>query len=306
MPQTGPTSHTIPSLLRAFLVHLDVERGLSNNTLAAYKSDCELFIGSLRDGLSSTPERVGEKEIFDFLVSERQRGRDVTSVRRGLAALRTFFKFLVRERVVSSNPARNIENPRTWERLPSFLRVDEMKRLLEAVEDHPSRHPLRDLALLELVYASGLRVGEVITLTVESLRPDLGILRCFGKGSKERIVPVSRRAMEAVRQYVEVERPRLVRRSATDLLFVSKGGKQLGREVVNAFLKKYAMLAGLSGKITPHTLRHSFATHMIQGGADLRVVQEILGHVKIDTTEIYTHLNNQDLRATIKKYHPRG
>ena len=157
-----------------------------------------------------------------------------------------------------------------------------------------------------MIYAAGLRVGEVTTLTVESLRSDLGILRCFGKGSKERIVPVSRSAMAAVQRYVEVERPRLVRRSKTDLLFVSRGGKGLGREVVNAFLKKYAMIAGISGSITPHTLRHSFATHMIQRGADLRVVQEILGHVKVDTTEIYTHLNNFDLRSTIKKYHPRG
>lgn len=306
MTASAPTRHSFDALLKAFLVHLDVERGLSKHTLAAYADDCRRFFASLADGAATSPEAAHEKEIFDFLVSERKRGRNVTSVRRSLAGLRTFFRFLVRERVVATNPARNLENPRTWERLPCFLQIDEVSRLLKAAVENPSRHPRRDLALLELVYACGLRVGEATALKLESVRHDLGILRVFGKGSKERIVPVSRRALRAVSDYRDVERPRLVQRAATDLLFVSRGGKPLGREVVNAFLKKYAALAGLAGNVTPHTLRHSFATHMIQGGADLRVVQEILGHAKVDTTEIYTHLDNGDLRATIKKYHPRG
>ncbi len=306
MPPSVSSQSSLPALLESFLTHLEVERGLSPNTTAAYRGDCRRFIAGLPSGLALAPQRVTEKEVFEFLVAERKRGCGVTSVRRSLAALRTFFRFLVRERTTETNPARNLENPRTWARLPSFLQVDEVKRLLEAVEKHPSRYPLRDAALLELVYATGLRVGEVTALTLESLRPDLGILRCFGKGSKERIVPVSRRAIAAVKRYLEAERPRLIRRSATDLLFVSRGGKPLGREVVRAFLRKYALLAGLPGRITPHTLRHSFATHMIQRGADLRVVQEILGHVKVETTEIYTHLNKSDLKAAHKKYHPRG
>jgi integrase/recombinase XerD len=244
--------------------------------------------------------------VFEYIVSERKRGCGVTSVRRSLSALRTFFRFLIRERVVETNPARDLENPRTWSRLPSFLLIEEVRRLLDAVRKYPSRHPLRDSALLELTYATGLRVGEVTTLKLDSLRSDLGILRCLGKGSRERIVPVSKRSIALVKEYIDRERPRLVRRCQTDLLFVSRGGKPLGREVVASFMKKYALLAGLPGSITPHPLRHSFATHMIQRGADLRIVQEILGHVKVETTEIYTHLNKTDLKAAHKKYHPRG
>jgi len=299
-----PRRSSLTALVASFVAHLQVERGLSPNTYEAYKADCERFVASVPGGYAA--ERITEKEVFEFLVSERKRGREVTSVRRSLSALRTFFRFLVRERVLERNPARNLENPRTWERVPSVLQVDEVTRLLDAVRDHPSRHPLRDAALLELSYATGLRVGEITSLKVDSLRPDLGILRCIGKGSRERIVPVSKRSLEAVATYVEKERPRLIRRHPTDLLFVSRGGKPLGREVVNAFLKRYARLAGLPGRVTPHTIRHSFATHMIQRGADLRIVQEILGHVKVETTEIYTHLNKTDLKAAHRKFHPRG
>ncbi|HZN57296.1 MAG TPA: tyrosine recombinase [Planctomycetota bacterium] len=306
MPSGSTAPRSILPLIDSFLIHLEVERGLSPNTLAAYRADLRSFAASLPSDLAGAPRHIREKQVFEFLVAERKRGRGVNSVRRSLAALRTFFKFLVRERAADANPARDVDNPRTWERLPNFLQIAEVDRLLSAIASSGSRYPLRDTALLELVYATGLRVGEVIGLRLDSLRSDLGILRCFGKGSKERIVPVSRRALAAVARYVADERPSLVRRSSSQSLFVSRGGKPLGREVVNAFLKKYARLAGLSGRISPHVLRHSFATHMLQGGADLRVVQEILGHAKVDTTEIYTHLNNHDLKKAHKKYHPRG
>jgi integrase/recombinase XerD len=298
--------NSLPVLLESFLTHLLVERGLSPHTCAAYRADCERFLAGLPPGSLSAPEHIRESEVFDYVVSERKRGRGVTSVRRSLSALRTFFRFLIRERVLETNPAHDLENPRTWSRLPSFLLIEEVRRLFEAAREHPSRYPLRDSAILELTYATGLRVGEITTLELDSLRSDLGILRCLGKGSRERIVPVSKRSMSSVKEYVEKERPRLVRRCKTDLLFVSRGGKPLGREVIAAFMKKYALLAGLPGPVTPHTLRHSFATHMIQGGADLRIVQEILGHVNVETTEIYTHLNKTDLKAAHKKYHPRG
>lgn len=299
-------SRSLSWLLKAFLTHLEVERGLSPNTLLAYRSDCERFIGSLPQELAEAPEGVREKEVADFLVTERKRERSPTSARRSLAAVRTFFKFLVREGVVPANPARNVDNPRVWARLPAFLRVEEMARLLDGIAASDARYPLRDQAMLELVYASGLRVGELLTLKLESVRPDLGIVRCLGKGSKERIVPVSQRALGCLSRYLEKERPRLVGRRTSDVLFVSRGGRPLGREVIRALLRKYALQAGLAGRVTPHTLRHSFATHMIQGGADLRVVQEMLGHARVDTTEIYTHLDRGDLRATIKRYHPRG
>jgi integrase/recombinase XerD len=306
MEVKGAPGRFLPALAASFLDHLRLERGLSPNTLAAYEADCRSFLASLPGEVLREAGRLREKHVFDFVVGERKRGRGVTSVRRSLSALRTFLRFLVRERVLESNPARQMENPRSWERLPSVLQVDEVRRLIDAVEPDSSRYPFRDAAILELIYATGLRVGEVTTLTLKSVRPDLGILRCLGKGSRERIVPVSRRALDALEAYLEKERPRLVRRAATDLLFVSRAGKPLGREVVRALLVKYAARAGLAGRLTPHTLRHSFATHMLQNGADLRVVQEILGHVKVETTEIYTHLTKSDLKAAHRKHHPRG
>jgi integrase/recombinase XerD len=296
----------LPSLAEAFITHLSVERGLSQNTCEAYRAECRRFAEGLSDELLCAPRKITERDVFGFLVSERKRGRGVTSVRRSLSALRTFFRFLVRERVVPSNPARMLENPRVWARLPSVLQISEVSRLIDAAKEHPSRYPLRDAALLELLYATGLRVGEVTSLEMGGLRSDLGILRCVGKGSRERIVPVSARAIEAVARYVREERPRIVRLHDSRLIFVSRGAKPLGREVVRAMIQKYARLAGLPGKITPHTLRHSFATHMVQRGADLRIVQEILGHVKVETTEIYTHLNKSDLKAAHRKFHPRG
>ncbi len=290
----------------SFIEHLSVERGLSPNTCEAYRADCERFASELPPELRRDPKKIRERHVFEFLVRERQRGRNVTSVRRSLSALRTFFRFLVRERVMETNPARLIENPKTWARVPEVLQVSEVERLLQAAREHPSRYPLRDAALLELAYATGLRVGELVSLELESIRHDLGVLRCIGKGSRERIVPVSRTALEAVARWVQGERPRLVKNRPTRLLFVSRGGRPLGREVVAAILRKYARLAGLAVKVTPHTLRHSFATHILQRGADLRIVQEILGHRKVATTEIYTHLNRSDLKTAHRKYHPRG
>jgi integrase/recombinase XerD len=305
-PTANPAEHFLPRFLESFLAHLEIERGLSRNTCDAYRIDLKRFLQGLPANLLASPASIEEREVFDFLVAERRRGRSVASVKRSLSALRTFFRFLVGMGAARTNPTRNLETPRGWLRLPSVLQADEVRRLLDGVQANPSRYPLRDAALLELIYATGLRVGEAITLTLGSLRPDLKILRCLGKGSRERIVPVTQRAIEAVQKYLQAERPRLVRRRATDLLFVSRGGRPLGREVVNAQLKKYALLAGLPGKVTPHTLRHSFATHLLRRGADLRVVQEILGHAKVTTTEIYTHLSNTDLKAAHRKYHPRG
>ncbi|MEM7232956.1 MAG: site-specific tyrosine recombinase [Planctomycetota bacterium] len=292
--------------LDTFLVHLEVERGLSPNTIDAYRRDGSRFVDSLPEEIQRSPSELREPEIFEFLVAERQRGRGVTSVRRSLAAVRTFCRFLVRERVLERNPARDIENPKMWKALPAVLGQDEVARLIQATQDHPSRYPLRDRAMLELAYASGLRVSELCGLQTDSIRRDLGILRCFGKGSKERIVPVSQTAIDAVTQYENEERPQLARHRPTEFLFLSRSGKPLGREVVRAFLRKYANIAGLAVDVSPHTLRHSLATHLLRGGADLRVVQEILGHVKVETTEIYTHVDRSQLKEEHRKFHPRG
>ena len=296
----------LPALLDSFLAHLSVERGLSTNTCEAYRGDGKRFIKSLPEELMRKPQAIEERHIIEFLVDERKGGRSVRSMRRTVSALRTFFKFLSRNGACDDDPTRYLEMPRDWERLPEVLEVEQMRRLLEAVAENPSRYPLRDRALLELMYATGMRVSEAIQLRTDSLRADLGILRCFGKGSRERIVPVNQSALEAVAEYVEKERPRLAKQTGSDLLFLSRAGNPLGREVVSELLRKYALKAGIPNHVTPHTLRHSFATHLLRRGADLRVVQEILGHVKVETTEIYTHLDRTDLKKAHQKFHPRG
>jgi integrase/recombinase XerD len=299
----------LSTYLDSFLTHLDIERGLSPHTVDAYRRDCGRFVDgvSAGEGRSRDPRGlVTEKSIFEFIVRERKRGRDVSSVRRSLSALRTFFKFLVRERVLDDNPAQAIETPKTWSHLPTVLEETEVVRLLQATVEHPSRYPLRDHAILETLYATGLRVSELTGLRLEDLRADLGILHCLGKGSRERVVPISKTGLAAIEAYVTQERPKLLKTRDSDQVFLSRGGKRLGREVVCAMLHKYAKLAGIPGTITPHTLRHSLATHLLRGGADLRVVQEILGHVKLETTEIYTHIERSELKEQHRKYHPRG
>ncbi|MBN1441062.1 MAG: tyrosine recombinase [Planctomycetes bacterium] len=297
---------SLDSWLGSFLAYLEVERGFSPHTVAAYGQDLRSFLGFLAGEQIRSPSEIGEGEVFQFLVVERRRGREVSSVRRSLSSVKSFLRFLVRERAIAENPATGIESPRMWQTLPSVLEVEEVERLLAAVDEDAARYPRRDRAILELAYATGLRVGEICQLKTTDLRRDLGILCCLGKGSRERVVPVSETCWKAVAAYLEAERPRLLRGRATEILFLTRGGNPLGREVVAAMICKYARRAGLPGRITPHTLRHSMATHLLRGGADLRTVQEILGHVKLETTEIYTHVERSELKEAHRKYHPRG
>ncbi|MBI4584231.1 MAG: site-specific tyrosine recombinase XerD [Planctomycetes bacterium] len=300
------TASQTASYLTRFLSYLHLERGFSTNTVEAYRRDLERFLGGLEEAGGVDPRKIGEETIFNFLVAERRRGLHARSIRRSLAAVRTFFRYLSLEGKVERNPARLLETPKLGRRLPPVLSEKEMERLLDASKQPASRYPRRDRALLEILYASGLRVSEVIDLAMENIHWDLGILRTMGKGSKERVVPVSRTALAALKEYLETERPRLADRSAGSRVFLSRGGKPLGREVVRAILLRHAKAAGVTGRISPHTLRHSFATHLLHGGADLRVVQEMLGHAKVDTTEIYTHIERSQLKEQHRKYHPRG
>jgi integrase/recombinase XerD len=293
--------------LRRFLAYLELERGFSPNTVAAYRHDIEQLIACLATLGVRRVESIRDREIFEFMVSERKRGLQARSVRRRLAAIRTFFRFLVLEGAVKENPARLLDTPRIGQRLPSVLQETEMTRLLDAVNAPPvSRYPHRDRAMLEVLYACGLRVSELVGLRLDDVHRELGIVRCMGKGSKERIVPITQTALGALTDYLEFERPRLSARSVSPLVFLSRGGKPLGREVVRAMLNKNVLKAGLTGRVTPHTLRHSFATHLLHHGADLRIVQELLGHAKVDTTEIYTHIEKSELKEKHRKYHPRG
>jgi len=301
-----PQAAGIPELIPAFLAHLEVERGLSPHTVIAYRRVLCRFARGLAPEARSDVGVVGEREIFEFMVRDRKEGRDPASIRQAMAALRTFFRFLSLTGQATRNPARLLDTPRTWRHLPSVLQPKEVARLLEAVRAHPSRYALRDRALLELIYATGLRVSEAASLTLKEIHWDLGIVRTRGKGGRERIVPVTKTALRALRTYLERERPRRVGAAGTELVFLSRSGKALGREVINAILKRAARKAGVAGHVSPHTLRHSFATHLLAGGADLRLVQELLGHAKIVTTEIYTHIDRSELKAAHKKFHPRG
>ncbi len=296
--------------LDLFIASLDIERGLSRNTTDAYRSDCRLFFASLPPESAGAPGQVRERDVFEFLVAERQRGQCVVSIRRRLSAVRMYFRFLVARGFITDDPTEHLDSPRVGQRLPRYLTVDQIERLMAEITPAASRFPLRDRALLELLYATGLRVGEAVQLPLDGVRADLGVVRCFGKGARERIVPISRRAEAAVALYVEEERPRLAAvaggSTKCEKMFLSRSGRPLGREVVRALLRKYAALAGLPSDVSPHVLRHSLATHLIRGGADLRIVQEILGHVRVETTEIYTHLDRTDLKNAHREFHPRG
>jgi len=296
----------LPELIPGFLAHLEVERGLSPHTVAAYRRVLGRFTRSVGPEGCSDIGAIGEREVFEFMVRDRKEGRDPASIRQAMAALRTFFRYLSLTGQADRNPARLLDTPRTWRHLPSVLQPEEVARLLDGVRAHPSRYALRDRALLELIYATGLRVSEAAALTLKEIHWDLGILRTRGKGGRERIVPITETALRALRSYLDRERPRRIGASATEVVFLSRSGKPLGREVINALLKRAARRAGIAGRVSPHTLRHSFATHLLAGGADLRLVQELLGHAKIETTEIYTHIDRSELKAAHKRFHPRG
>ena len=290
----------LKTYLKLFISYLEIERGMSWHTLDAYRRDCGRFLAGIGEDLPT------EQDVFDFLIAERQRGRGDSSIQRSLAAVRSFLKFLLREEILEENPARHIETPRKGKYLPDVLGEDEVTRLMDAVVEHPSRYSLRDRAMIELLYASGLRVSEACGLRLQDVRSDQGIIHCKGKGNRERIVPTSKTCLDAIESYRLKERPGLLREDDEELLFLSRSGQRLGREVIAAMVRKYALLAGISKKVTPHTLRHSLATHLLRGRADLRIVQEILGHVNVETTELYTHIEKSELKELHAEFHPRG
>jgi integrase/recombinase XerD len=292
----------------AFLNYLRVEKGLAANTIDAYKRDLKKFSAFLgRRG--SDLAAVRRDEIVDFLASLYRQKLDSRSVARHLVTLRNFFKFALSEGAVRADPTLNLDSPKLRKSLPSYLRVDEVERLLE-LPDPRTTLGARDKALLELLYSTGLRVSEVVGLRVGDLEMQMGCLRCIGKGNKERLVPVGRRALAAVEHYLREARPELLRarRQAGTLpyLFINRQGGQLSRVGMWKILTSYGKRAGLRGKLTPHKLRHSFATHLLERGADLRSVQLMLGHADISTTQIYTHVVEERLKHIYKAHHPRA
>ena len=289
--------------IEAFLSYLELERGLSPTTRSSYRQDLALFETFLKQRRISALSRVRQLHVREFLQFLRT-SRSPATVARKLAAVKGLFRFLEGQRTISRSPTAFIESPRLWQRLPDTLSVEEVTRLLGSVQAEGLG--LRDLAMLELLYGAGLRVSELVSLDVGSCNFDAGFIRCIGKGNKERIVPLGRQAAEAVARYVNTERPRLVaKRPETQALFVNRRGGRLTRQRVWQLLRRYAKAGLITKEIGPHTLRHSFATHLLERGADLRTVQELLGHANISTTQRYTHVDRSRLKAVHEKFHPR-
>ena len=292
-------------LLEPFNDFLLLEQGASPRTHDAYGRDLARFATFALTRGASTPPDVTARLLRDYIYHLKDLGLAPASIRRNISALRTYFKFLLGEGHVARDPSERLESPKRWRTLPEVLSVAEIDRLLAAPTlDDPL--VFRDRALLELAYGAGLRVSEWISIGVRDVMFDEGLVRVFGKGSKERLVPIGRRAIGALASYVRELRPRLEQGEGRGALFLNARGQPLTRMGAWKILQKYVTRAGIDKHVSPHTLRHSFATHLLEGGADLRAVQEMLGHADISTTQIYTHVDREYLRTVHRQYHPRA
>ena len=294
-----------PFLLAQFTDFLTLEQGASPRTAEAYDRDLARMAAFARARAAPAPVDVTSRLLRDYMYHLKDLGLAPSSIRRNVSAIRTYFKFLMADGVVLRDPTERLETPKRWRSLPDVLTQTEVDRLLEAPSlDDPMY--FRDRAMLELAYGAGLRVSEWITLGVRDVLLDEGLLRVFGKGSKERLVPIGRQAIGAAAVYLREQRPRLERGAGKGMFFLNARGMPLSRMGAWKILRRYVERAALEKHVSPHTLRHSFATHLLEGGADLRAVQEMLGHVDISTTQIYTHVDREYLRSVHRQYHPRG
>ena len=293
-----------------FLNYTTVERGLSPNTIAAYRNDLTQFVDFLQSRDPSLQgngswKRIGTDALTAFVLDLHERGYSDKTKTRKVASTKALFGFLLEEGVIDKNPMEDFASPGVGESLPETLSVEEIDALL-AVEEAATPMSLRDRAMIEIMYATGVRVSELVSLDIDDVDLDENFVRCMGKGSKERIIPVHDEAVEAVRVYLQDGRESLAGPAAGRALFVSRKGGRLTRQALWLILKGRAQAAGIERKITPHTLRHSFATHLLIGGAQLRHVQELLGHASITTTQVYTHLTSEHVRAQYESSHPRA
>lgn len=280
-----------------FIDYLMVERGLSEHTLAAYNNDLKQYLEFLRLHAIADWSETTRMTITAFTKALREKGLASTSIARKIAAIKTFYQFLVREHLIDRDPSADVERPKTARYLPKVLNQSEISRLVEQPDD------LRDRAILELLYAGGLRVSELTRVNVQDLNLKTGYVRCLGKGSKERLVPIGQNAVKAIQAYVDEVRPKFKSRAQERALFLNYAGRRLTRQGIWKVVKEAAEGAGITKEITPHTLRHSFATHLIENGADLRSVQEMLGHADISTTQLYTHVSKRRLKDVYNAAH---
>ncbi len=293
------------NLIEGFISYLAVERGLADNTLIAYRRDLVKYVSFLQSLGISSADQISRQNVSEYIHHQKKQGLQVTSICRSLAAVKMFHRFLVRENFCHEDPTALVDTPKIWQRVPDVLSQPEILAMIK-VSQGDAWQQVRDHAMIEMFYASGMRVSELVNLKVEHVNLDVGYIRCIGKGSKERLVPIGRQAREAVMRYLNEVRPRLKGEGGSPHLFLSRLGKRLSRQSIWKIVKHCALKAGVTKTIKPHTLRHSFATHMLEHGADLRAVQEMLGHADIATTQIYTHVDRDRLRTVHKKFHPRG
>lgn len=302
---SGNGSDLPDGLVDRYLNWLLIEKGLASRTLEAYSRDLADYLDFLKQ---NGVNRIGDQDtprILQHLIGLRNEGLSARSRARHLVAIRGFYRFLVREHIIKSDPARLVDLPKTTLKLPDVLSVSDVQQLLEA-PDTAKASGRRNAAMLELLYAAGLRVSELVGLKLRDVNLEACFVRVFGKGSKERIVPIGMMAREKIDDYIKNARPALLKKSTSPYLFVARAGNPMTRQGFWKLLRKYAAEIGIHKKITPHSLRHSFASHLLEGGADLRAVQVMLGHADISTTQIYTHVARDHLKKMHEKFHPRG
>jgi len=288
-------------LIESFLTFLSVEKGLSRNTLSSYETDLRKFLGFL-DKRKATALSARTPDIVDFIDDLRGGGYALSSVCRYISSIKAFYRYMLIEKLRDDDPVETIQLPKKWERVPKALSIDDVRSLLEAKVS--GRTCMRDTAMIELIYSSGLRVSELIAIGVGDINFEAGFIRVIGKGEKERVVPVNLRTIGRIKQYVREERPSILKKRQSPYLFITASGRPMTRQRFWQTIKAVGKRTGID--LSPHTMRHCFATHLLEGGADLRSVQKMLGHSDISTTQVYTKVTTDRIRKVFKKYHPRA
>ncbi|MFC1630993.1 site-specific tyrosine recombinase XerD [Candidatus Omnitrophota bacterium] len=292
------------NLVEEFLSYLSVERGLAENTISAYRRDLSKYSQYVEKNNKGSLNNINRRDITNFMLYLKDQGLGSNSIARCLVAVKVLHRFLANEKYLKEDITRIINLPKLWKTLPEVLTHQEVERLLRT-PNLKSKLGLRDKAFLELIYATGMRVSEIVNLKLNDLNLDMNFVKCIGKGQKERIIPLGKFAQQSLSRYTARARPELSKQIDQPYLFISRLGKKISRQTFWKIIKAYSEKAKIKKEITPHTLRHSFATHLLERGADLRTVQEMLGHSDISTTQIYTHINKERLRQIHRKYHPR-
>jgi integrase/recombinase XerD len=293
------------NLVDSFLSYQAAVKGLSKNTLESYGRDVLKFIDHLEKRNISGIEGVKYNNILEYLTTLQEEGINIRSVARNVVSLKQFFKFLLLEKIIVEDPSLNIKTPKMRRSIPGFLSLEDVERLLSS-PDSASNEGIRDRAMLETLYACGIRASELVNLELNSVNFELGYLIVYGKGSKERLVPTGEKARTALKDYLALSRPNILKTRSSPYLFVTRRGEGMTRQGFWKIVKHYAIKCGINRKISPHTIRHSFATHLLERGADLRTIQIMLGHSDISTTQIYTHIAKERLKDIHRKYHPRS